>query len=288
MAHTQQDGVQDGDRYNGKAWYSPNVLRSITLGLADMFNDIVVRRFEKDFITVVKEINVPLHVAPKTKEYFERKEDYTSEGGKRYYQQAPALALVFTGMNYAQQRVMAPNEERAWPYPVDASVDPDYFKDYSPTPYDLTYELKIRTESMEDYIQIIEQIIPFFNPSLTLRMREIPFLDVARNVRVNLDSPSIEIPQELTGSDMNQIEGTLSLTCEAFLYRPITNAIFLKELYKYISAIETDGDKSFDRRIRTLMAFNEADIPQEAVNKRKTLYGYWLYELLDQVNDIGA
>lgn len=285
MAHTQVDNTQPGDRYNGKVWYSPNVIRSVTLGLADMFNDIYVRRFDSDFITVVKEIHVPLHIAPKTKEYYERKENYTSDGGLRYYQQVPAMALVFGGMSYAQQRVVSPNDERWWPYPVDNSIAPDYYKDYSPVPYDLNYELRIRTESMEDYIQIIEQILPFFNPSLTLRMREIPFLNIARNIRVNLDSSSIEIPQELSGSDMNQLDGTLSLTCEAYLYRPVTNAVFLKELYKYISTIETDGSKSFDRRVRTLMALNESEIPANAVNKRKTLYNYWLYEIVDDNNE---
>lgn len=285
MSNTSVDNVQNGDRYNGKVWYSPNVIRSITLGLEDMFNDIKVRRFEKDFITVVKEIPVPIHSSPKTKEYYERKEDYTSNGGTRYYQQVPALALVFTGMNHAPNRAVSPNETRMFPFPVDESVDPDYFKDYQPTPYDYTYELRIRTESMSDYIQIIEQILPYFNPSLTLRMKEIPFLDVARNLRVTMDATGVTLPEELSGTDMNQIDGTLNLTIEGWMYRPITNGQFLKELYKYLSVVESDGGKTLDRRIRTLMEFHVEDIPANAINKRQTLYGYWLYDLVDQSND---
>ena len=285
MGNTSQDtnSQLDGSRYNSKVWYSAGTIRAITLGVSDMFNDIKVRRFANDFITVVKEIDVPLHIAPKTKEYYERKEDYSSSGGQRYYQQVPAMALLFTGLSYAPSRVSSPNEQRSWPYPVSADVDPDYFNDYQPSPWDFQFELRIRSESMEDYVQIVEQIHPFFNSALTIRMREIPFLNVARNLRVNLDGNNLDIPTEMSGTDMNQIDGVVNFTVEGYLYRPVTSAVFLRELYKYLS--DTQGGSTFDeldRRIRTLMAITEGEIPAEAVNKRKTLSGYWLYEIVDK------
>ena len=57
---------------------------------------------------------------------------------------------------------------------------------YVGVPYTLTFNLDILTKLQQDGLQIVEQILPYFTPDLTFRIRPIPELGFADLVPLTL------------------------------------------------------------------------------------------------------
>lgn len=214
------------------SYFYPETLRSVTVSLLERFSHVQVHRFNKERTSVVKVIDVPLTFAPVEKAQQDRTEDYTVEPeslGQRYYMQIPRLALNLNGIAYAPDRATGVNDYRYFQDNTgDQQVINNMFRDYQPTPYNLTYTLFIRTDSMSDFSQIIENIIPYFNPKLYLRVKEFSFLNLERDYSVILNDVSPTFTDELDKHSKRQIDGTITFTVEAWMYRPLDTAKLVK------------------------------------------------------------
>ena len=69
----------------------------------------------------------------------------------------------------------------------------------------------------------IEQILPFFQPEYTVTMKEIPELDIIRDVPIVLNSIGYEDDYEGDFTSRRSIVYTLSFTAKYYLYGPITS-----------------------------------------------------------------
>ena len=63
---------------------------------------------------------------------------------------------------------------------------------YMPVPYNVDFELYIMSKNSDDALQILEQILPYFQPEYTVTLREVPELDIVRDVPVTLNSIAYE------------------------------------------------------------------------------------------------
>lgn len=191
-----------------------------------------VHRFNKEHTSIVKVIPVPIAFAPVEKTQQDRLEDYTAEPqslGQRYYLQVPRVALTFTGLTYAPDRATGVNDQR---YFADNTQDSQHinqmFTDLQPTPYNFTYTLHIRTDSVSDFSQIIENIVPYFNPKLYLRVKEFSFLNIERDLSVILNDVAPDFTDELDKNSMRQINGSITFTIEGWMYHPVSTSKLVK------------------------------------------------------------
>lgn len=213
-------------------YYYPETLRNLTVALLERFSYIKVHRFNKDRTEIVKEIEVPIAFAPVEKTQQDRLEDYSAEpesSGQRYYLQVPRLALNFNGFAYAPDRVMSANESREFP---DTSTEGKavnrVYEDAQPTPWNYMWTLSIRTDSISDYSQIIENVLPYFNPKLYLRVKEFSFLNIERTLPVILNDAMPDFTDELDKQNMRQINGTITFTIEGYMYKPVESGKLVK------------------------------------------------------------
>ena len=211
----------------GSQYYYPETIRGITVALLDVFNDIEVRRRD-DNGDVAKTFKLPITFGPAEKYHYLRDEDGQQ---KRYYLQLPRLALALTGFNYSSDRSTGVNENRYFfNEELGLELSSRFTKDAQPTPYDLTFTLYIRTESMDDFSQVIEQILPYFNPALHLRVKEFTGMNIERNLKVTLDGVSPEFLDVQEENSKRYINGTINLTVNAYMYRPISDSAIIKEI----------------------------------------------------------
>ena len=76
---------------------------------------------------------------------------------------------------------------------------------------------------------IVENIIPYFNPTRTLRIKEFSFLNLERDLKVNLDGAvAVEFSDDISDEEMRFINGTISFTVDSYLYRPTDTAKLIK------------------------------------------------------------
>lgn len=63
---------------------------------------------------------------------------------------------------------------------------------YAPAPYDIEFQLNIMTKHTEDGSKIIEQIIPYFKPDVTVSVKIIDSLETYVDIPVILNNVSLE------------------------------------------------------------------------------------------------
>lgn len=229
-------------------FYTPDTLLSITIALAERFTAIKVRRYEDDWATVVKETPVGLNTLVPTKMQLERIEDFTASGGRsRFYQTAPFMNLNLTGLAPDMQRNRGVNElVDLYVKKFGQNTANEIISHMAPTPYNFNFTLTIKTELYSDSSQILEQILPFFNDDNYLRVREIPFMNLERNLKVVMTGVNPDIPDSFGEEEMRQVNWTIDFTVQGWLYRPISNVALIERIKVYVNAMDRDSNEQPD------------------------------------------
>lgn len=208
--------------------YNPQTIRGIHLAIMDLFNNIIVRDYDSDG-NIVQTIRVPIQLSMQEKYQAFLKE---KESGIKYYPKYPKMSLTWDSITFNGERYKSGNVPRFWSAIDTGITDVDtYLKDTNPIPYDLGFTLNIQTQSMSQFTQILESILPYFNPARHVRMKEFRFLNVERDIKVSLEGVSQEFLIEQEESVRRYVNGALQLNVEAFIYAPFeTNIGIIKEI----------------------------------------------------------
>ena len=146
------------------------------------------------------------------------------EHGQKYYLQIPRMALYLNGISYSSQRAAGANTWRYW---FEESLElsngtlDTVLADYQPTPYDYNFTLFIKCDMMGNLAQILENILPYFNPKLDLRVKEFSFLNIERNLPVSMDGVNPDFTDDQSESDSKFVNASINFTVEGWQYRPI-------------------------------------------------------------------
>lgn len=93
---------------------------------------------------------------------------------------------------------------------------------YQGVPYNLKFKLWVYARNMEDGLQIVEQILPWFTPSYTLSIQMVPQMGITRDVPLTLDSVNWENDYEGDAPEqIRRIIWTLDFTMQAKYYGPV-------------------------------------------------------------------
>ena len=204
--------------------YFYNAMRKTIVQFLDMFNDIVIARYNQDTGMVIKYIKVPLKFAPKTKQWYWTE---IKEAGDIRDQVLPIMAINLENVAFAQDRQVNRNAR------IEAFNDgTDGKQFFNPVPYNFSFSLQIAAEYMVDITQIIEQIFPFFTPEAWIRITipELSIEGLAENgsagsdkleLRVVYEDSSKESPVELDEAGYRILLWTLNFTVQGYLFSPL-------------------------------------------------------------------
>jgi hypothetical protein len=206
-------------------FYYPRSSRGVLVALLDLFNKIQVYNYNNAG-TPVSVIDVPLKYGPSEKYHLF---DTQLKSGKKYYPKIPSMLMTLDNITYDSSRSTSVNELRSFYNPaVNINTIDDFWSDVQPAPYNYSYSLEIRTESMDHLFQILENILPFFNPSNHLRVKEFEFLNLERNLAVYLEGTNMDYPKEMGEEESRYFNSTINLNVHGYMYRPIDYAKVIK------------------------------------------------------------
>ena len=137
-------------------YFYNEILRRTIISFGTLFNDISVKNEE----TVVK---VPLAYGP-TQKFLARLEQ-SPDLNKSTAMSLPRMSFEFIGLTYDPARKISTTQKFSVKDPTDGS---EVKKTYVPVPYNMQFELSIMTKLNDDMLQIIEHILPYFQPSYNL------------------------------------------------------------------------------------------------------------------------
>jgi hypothetical protein len=134
-----------------------------------MFNDIYVLRTNSSG-AVVSQVKVPLSYAPKQK-YLERiRENPDLYNDTQVAIKLPRMSFEITNFAYDTTRQLTKTST----FNTLGTTANDRKKFFPPVPYTLNFQLNAYAKSQDDALQIVEQILPYFNPQYTLTIKPFP------------------------------------------------------------------------------------------------------------------
>lgn len=240
----------------GTPFYNANIRKTIAV-FGSMFNDIhVIRKDELD--VVQNDIKVPLSYAQKQAWHTKLRKDLAANDPSTNLT-LPRMAFEMTGLSYDPARKTSTFNKR-----LVSGANPDQKRLMrQEIPYNMDFELNIVSKNIEDALQIVEQILPFFQPDLNVPINFNTEFGMTKDVPFILDSQSPDDNYEAGFADNRMITWTFSFTAKSWISFPIVDAAIIKKtIIQIANNILANGDWNFDVELTSAvdpLAANEED-----------------------------
>lgn len=190
--------------FNGQQFYHEHIRKAI-ISFGTIFNNIQISR-KLPTGEVAQTLTVPLSYAPKQKMIARIQDFLDPEDGRSMQVTLPRMAFEITSLNYDSSRALNKlNRVRA----INSTAN-NINESWVSTPYNMGINLSIFTRNQEDGLQILEQILPYFNPDFNITVNEIPTLGVKRDIQFVLDN--VNYTDEYSGNFTDRISVVWDLT----------------------------------------------------------------------------
>ena len=199
-------------------------IRKAIVAFGNMFNNINVERRDADG-NIIQILKVPLSYASKSKA-LARIQQRPNVDDRQVQIIVPRIAFEMTTMNYDYNRKISPVQQSRAVNSTSNTLD----SQYAPTPYNINVQLYVYVKNQDDGLQIIEQILPYFNPDYNLTVKSIPQLNIKNDLPIILDSVSFEDNYEGEFEDRRTIIWTLSFTMKLNFYGPVNKQGIIKKV----------------------------------------------------------
>ena len=200
-------------------------LRRMTIAFGQIFNNVQIKR--KDSAgSVVQSIRVPLAYGPKEK-FLVRLDQQPSLENREFAITLPRMGFEISGINYDASRKLTRVQKFKQ---VKTSAEGKIMDfNYMPVPYNISFNLYSFTATAEGGLQIIEQILPFFQPDYTVTINAIPNLNIKRDVPIVLNSVQYEDSYTESFTRRRAVIYTLGFTAKTYLFGPASTQKVIKE-----------------------------------------------------------
>ena len=199
-------------------------IRKMVVSFGTIFNNINLVRKDNNG-TIIQKMKVPLAYGPKQK--FLARLDQDADLTSKVAITLPRIGFEIQNMAYDTTRKL----NRVQKYKKVKSGNTGQLESqYMPVPYNLDFELFIMAKQSDDALQIIEQILPYFQPDYTVTINDMSDMGIKRDVPIVLNSISYEDSYRGEFTERRAIIYTLQFTSKFYLYGPVTDSKVIKQV----------------------------------------------------------
>lgn len=208
----------------GNRQFYHETVRSIIVGFGTLFNDIhVVRKNNSGVVT--QSMKVPLAYGPKQK--WLQRLDQDAGLDSKVAITLPRLGFEIQDLAYDPARKL--NRVQKFKKVKSSSDDTNKLdSQYMPVPYNLNIQLYAMAKNSDDALQIVEQVLPYFQPDYTLTIKDMEAMGIARDIPIVLNSINYEDSYRGDYAERRAIIYTLDFTTKFYLYGPVTSSKVIK------------------------------------------------------------
>jgi len=197
-------------------YFYHEIIRKTIVSFGTLFNNIYIRHEDKNN-NVVDETKVGLSYGPMQK--FLAKIEQQADLKKPIAITLPRMSFEMVSLQYDPTRKTSVTQTfRA----CDESGN--IKKVYMPVPYNIGFELSIYSKLSDDALQIVEQILPFFQPSFNLTLDLIDSIGEKKDIPIVLDSIDMQDDYEGDFTVRRALIYTLRFTAKSYLFGPIADS----------------------------------------------------------------
>ena len=208
-------------------YFYHEILRNTIIGFGTLFNDISIKHVNNsdDVVSVIK---VPIAYGP-TQKFLARLEQ-VPDLNKPVQISLPRMSFEFVGLTYDQTRKVTTTQTFTSGLVEDGK---QIRKTYMPVPYNMQFELGIFTKLNDDMLQIVEQILPYFQPAYTLSIDLVKSIGEKRDIPIVLEGISMDDQYEGSFDTRRSLIYTLRFTAKTYLFGPVSDVS--KDVIKKVS-----------------------------------------------------
>jgi hypothetical protein len=217
-------------------YFYHEILRRTVIGFGSLFNDINIRHTDSSDNTV-SELKVPLAYGP-TQKFLARLEQ-VADLNKSTQLSLPRMSFEMIGLNYDPSRKVSSTQTFISALGSDKKK---VRKTFMPVPYNMAFELSIYSKLNDDMLQIIEQILPYFQPSYNLTVDLVDQIGEKRDIPVIFEGITMSDDYEGNYQTRRSLIYTLRFTAKSYLFGPISDPS--KDIIKKVSMGYITGEKT--------------------------------------------
>jgi hypothetical protein len=231
----------------GNYFYHEKVRKCVAI-FGRMFNDIyVIRKTSAGAST--SQIKVPLSYGPKRK-YLERiRENEDLYNDTKVAIKLPRMSFEITNFAYDTSRQLTKTST----FNTAGTTANDRKKFFPPVPYTINFQLNIYAKSQDDALQVVEQILPYFNPQYTLTVTPFPndYPDFKEDIPIIMQGVSFQDDFEGQLETRRTIVYALDFEMKVSFHGPISTSGIIRQADAAIFDIEA-GLADSDLKLETI------------------------------------
>ena len=196
-------------------YFYHEIIRKTVISFGTLFNDVHVRHQDssgKD----ISEMKVPVSYGPRQK--FLARIQQQPDLNKATQISLPRMSFEVNNITYDPSRKTGVTQT------FKVKDGKQVKKVFMPVPYNLGFELNILTKLQDDSLQILEQVLPFFQPGFTLTIDLVNSIGEKRDVPMVLDSINFTDDYEGNFETRRALIYTLNFTAKTFMFGPVADS----------------------------------------------------------------
>ena len=196
-------------------YFYHEIIRKTVIAFGTLFNDVHIRHQDaagKD----INEMKVPVSYGPRQK--FLARIQQQPDLNKATQITLPRMSFEVNNITYDPSRKTGVTQT------FKVKDGKQVKKVFMPVPYNLGFELNILTKLQDDSLQILEQVLPFFQPGFTLTIDLVNSIGEKRDVPMVLDSINFTDDYEGNFETRRALIYTLNFTAKTFMFGPVADS----------------------------------------------------------------
>ncbi len=226
-------------------YYYHEIIRKTIIAFGTLFNTIEIRH-KKQGGTQYSTMKIPIAYGPREK--FLARLEQKPDLRQRVAITLPRLAFELTAIEYDNERKVSTMQTFK---ATTTGSNKLARKLYMPVPYNLGFRLNVMTQYNEDSLQIVEQILPLFQPSFNLTIDLVDAIGEKRDIPMVLNSVTFDDNYESGMDEKRVITHTLDFTAKTYIFGnvPTSGTGLIKKVIvdKYT---DTSNTKTASRELR--------------------------------------
>jgi len=196
-----------------KSYFYQQGIRNYCGIVLDLFNDLVIR--DTDGAETFQKA-IPIEYVPKEKVFYFLND---AKNQLALDTSLPRMSLHINAIDIAMDRALNTYSTRRFILPSNN------YTDLQPVPYNFDFGLSFFVKYTDHMAQILENILPWFNPSLIVKVKEQGIVDLSREIKITLQSVTPNIVTEYADNERRFIHGDMTFLLEGWMYRPLTSGV---------------------------------------------------------------
>ena len=208
----------------GQQFYH-ETMRKVVVAFGTIFNNINIVRTNSSG-AVTQSMKVPLAYGPKQKFLTRLREDPNLN--KKVALTLPRIGFEISGIAYDPSRKL--NSIQKFKKTNNSESGKTMSSQFMPVPYNMDFELVVMAKQSDDALQIVEQILPFFQQDYTITLNDNTSMGTTRDVPIILTGVTYSDEYEGSFEDRRVLTYTMSFTAKFYLYGPVTDQKVIKQV----------------------------------------------------------